>query len=493
MDSFKKRRKLIVIGAGIGGMATAAAMAHSGWDVTLVEQNETAGGKMGRVEFDGCVFDTGPSLITMPFVFKDFFASCGKNFEKYVSLRALEPTCRYFWSDGTRFDAFSNGGGLLKEVKKVFPDDETAVEKYLCDSEKAYEGTKEIFLFNKFDGFKEFLKPKNLRLLPYLPVLRPHRTLHSLHKSFFKNKKLIQLFDRFATYNGSSPYKAPATLSIISHVELGLGAWYPDGGIYSIAKAFEKLCREMGVTIVFKTKVKSVLSERNTATGVVLESDKVLKADAVVSNVDVHWTRKYLLEKKNLREPEFSTSGFVILAVVKKKDRGLSHHNIIFSDNYKQEFDDLFKRKSAADDMTVYISRSSHSDRQMAAPDRENWFILVNAPANGGKTNYWKENKEEYFKKVLKKMQSSGLDIRDDIISYRIMTPDDFKNDFSAMNGSIYGSASNNALSAFMRPGNISEDIKNLFYVGGSTHPGGGVPLVVLSGGIVAKIIDESF
>jgi phytoene desaturase len=490
MSAFNKR--LIVIGAGIGGMATAAAMAHDGWDVTLLEKEETPGGKMGRVEFDGCVFDTGPSLITMPFVFKNFFASCGRNFDDYVSLRPLEPTCRYFWRDGTQFDAFKNGENLLKELHRVFPEDRSAVQDYLRDAEKAYDGTKDVFLFNRFEGFKEFLKPENLRLLPILPLLRPHKTLHSLHKSFFKSPKLIQIFDRFATYNGSSPYKAPATLSIIAHVELGLGAWYPDGGIYSIAQAFEKLCRELGVEMRFKSEVDEIITERNVAKGVKLRSGEVLKADAVVSNIDVDWTRRNLLKEKSVPEREYSCSGFVILAAVKKKERGLSHHNILFTGNYEREFDDIFKRKIPADDMTVYISNSSHSDPSMAQPDRENWFILINAPSNDS-TEFWKNSAEDYREKVLKKMGEFGLDIRDDILSYKIITPDDFKNRFSATNGSLYGAASNNPLSAFLRPGNISKDVKNLFYVGGSTHPGGGVPLVVLSGGIVANIIRESF
>ncbi|HYF04501.1 MAG TPA: phytoene desaturase family protein [Patescibacteria group bacterium] len=492
MNAIKKRGSVIVIGAGIGGMATAARLAYSGWDVTLFEKNDISGGKMNRIEFDGCVFDTGPSLITMPFVFKEFFASCGRNFDDYVTLRSLEPTCRYFWRDGTRFDAFKNGQSLIKELCRVFPDEIPAVEKYLRDAKKAYEGTKDIFLFNPFDGFKEFLKPRNISLLPFLSTLRPHKTLHALHKSFFKSTKLIQLFDRFATYNGSTPYRAPATLSIISHVELGLGAFYPEGGIYAIARAFEKLCRELGVNIYFKRGVASIICENAVAKGVQLESGEIFKSDIVVSNADVYWTRRYLLKEDCVRTRELSLSGFVALVVVKKKNRGLSHHNILFADDYRAEFDELFKKKNPPDDMTVYISNSSYSDPSMAVSDRENWFILVNAPANGS-GKFWEVLKEEYFQKILKKIQSYGLDIREDILNYKLITPDDLQSRYSAWGGSIYGSASNNIFSAFLRPKNVSDTVKNLFYVGGSTHPGGGVPLVVLSGKIVSEIINEGY
>jgi phytoene desaturase len=429
----------------------------------------------------------------MPFVLRELCEHVGVSLEDYLPLRPVEPTCRYHWSDGTIFDAYSDPGRLGGELERVFPAERAAVETFLRDAATLYEATADVFLFQRFDGFREFFKPRNLRLLPALPRLNVSQTVERSLRGRFTSEKLVQLFARFATYNGSSPYRAPATLNVIPHVELGFGAWYPQGGMYAVAEMLRNLACARGVEIKTGTRVEAVRRTRRRIDAIVADAD-VYPVDAVVSNVDVLWTYRHLLAPAGVAVPaavaraERSCSGYLLLAAVRGRHPELAHHNIFFSDDYPGEFRDIFERGRLPRAMTIYVSISAKSDPRLAPPGCENWYILMNAPA-GGTEHRDLQAQQAYAASVWDRLRAFGMD--PEVQWQSRLTPLDIEQRDNSVGGAIYGASSNSAFSAFLRPTNKAPRLENFYFVGGSTHPGGGVPLVMLSGKITAEMILE--
>ncbi len=484
-------KRIGIIGGGIGGLAAAIHLRRSGYHVTLFEKNRSLGGKVCRLRRDGFTFDLGPTVLTMPYVLRELFESCGRSMDDYLPLSRVEPTCRYHWSDGTTFDAFSDREKLRGELLRVFPEDADAAGRFLDESATLYEATKEIFLFNEFKGAREFLNPRNARLLPLLPRLGVASTMYDSLRKRFRSPKLVQLFSRFATYNGSSPYKAPATLNVIPHVEIGEGAWYPRGGMPAVADAVGRLAAELGVEIHLGSTVEEVRRAGRRLSGLVA-GGRHYPADAIISNADVLWTYRHLLAPAGVPVPrtvagaERSCSGFLMLAAVRGEHPGLAHHNIFFSDDYPEEFRDIFERKRLPQGMTIYISIASKSDPAMAPPSCESWYILMNAPASGidhHDTAAW----DRFADAVWRRLEHFG--IRPERLHESRLTPLDIETRYNSADGAIYGASSNSIFSAFLRPRNKVPGLDNLYFAGGSTHPGGGVPLVLLSGRITAGIV----
>lgn len=469
-------------------------MAKSGFDVTVLEKNETLGGKVNFVEAKGFKFDTGASLLTMKHVFEDLFEFCGKRLEDYLELVKLEPICRYFWSDGTRFDASDDLEKTEKQIAEIEPRDVESFRVFLADSRKKYEVAERTFLKHNLVNLPNLL---NFSHLGDIWTISAIRSLDSLVKSYFKSPKLRQLFNRYATYNGSSPFETPATFSLISYVEFGLGAWYPKGGIYEIPKALEKLGRESGVNFRTNCEVEKILIEDRKAKGVQLRNGEILGSDFVVANSDAIETYRNLIEKSarrtytdaKLNKIEPSCSGFVLLLGTSRKFPQLAHHNIFFSDDYKAEFDAIFKDLRPALNPTIYVCATSKTDQTQSPENCENLFVLINAPYTSAKTD-WTKEAQGYRNLIIKKLEEFGLeDLEKSIEFEQIITPDDFETKYRANRGSIYGVSSNGIFSAFLRPSNKTKDIENLYFVGGTTHPGGGMPLVLLSGKMACDLI----
>lgn len=475
-------------------MSATCRLAKSGFDVTVLEKNERIGGKVNFVEADGYKFDTGASLVTMKHVFEDLFEFCGRNLEDYLKIEPLEPICRYFWSDETVFDASQNIEKTAEEIEKIEPQDVSGFQKFLADSRTKYEIAERTFLAKSLNELPKLLKPKNLSDLLKISTLK---TLDKHNKQYFSSPKLQQLFNRFATYNGSSPYKTPATFALIPYVEFGLGAWYVKGGIYQIPKALEKLAVELGVKFRCSTEVEKIVIENGKTKGVQLINGEVLAGDIVVTNADAIETYRNLIDKnkrkiytdKKLENIEPSCSGFVLLLGTNKKFDNLAHHNIFFSDDYKTEFEAIFETKTLPEDPTIYICATSRTDETQAPENCENLFILINAPYTSSATD-WENEKQNYRDLIIKKLEGFGLeDLENSIKFEQIITPEDFEEKYRANKGSIYGISSNGIFSAFMRVPNMAKDIENLYFVGGTTHPGGGMPLVLLSGKMACELI----
>lgn len=491
------KKKICVIGAGLGGLSAAIRLANKGFEVDLYEQNSTPGGKAGEIKEIGYRFDTGPSLLTMPQVIKDLFSECGENIDDYLSINRLELICKYIYPDGSIINAYSDQDKFGKEIDEKTSDNSASLNKYLTYCKTIYDLAGDLFLTKDPSSISTYLNSKALKTLLNVRKIDPLRTINEANESFFKDQRLVQLFNRYATYNGSNPYLAPATLNIIPHVEYNQGSFIPVGGIYSISKALNKLAEKKGVNIFLNQKVDEIILE-NREVKAIKVNDKIIKYDKIISNVDVNFTFKNLIKNFESREsrryekklPSFS--GLVFYWGIKKEFPELETHNILFSKDYKKEFDDLFNNKTIHNDPTVYIYISSKLNKDDAPSEKENWFVMVNAPHIQDQN--WDSEVKTARKNVVKKINNFlKTDIESLIEFEKIMSPVDIQNRTGSYLGSIYGISSNDKFAAFMRQSNKSKTVKNLYFCGGSAHPGGGIPLVILSGKIVSDIIESEY
>jgi phytoene desaturase len=484
---------VIIVGGGLGGLATAIRLAAQGRRVTLLEKNERVGGKLNLVQEAGYTFDTGPSLLTMPWVIEELFATAGRRMADYLALEQIEPTCRYLWPDGTRFDAWQRLPQLIQEVERLSPADVPGLFRFLAHTARIYDAVADTFLLKPFDGLAELLTPKLAWNGPRIDALR---SVDAAVRSFFRSPHLRQVFNRYATYNGSSPYLSPATFNVIAYIEFAEGGWYVRGGMYALAAALQRLACELGVEIRTCAPVAELLLEGGAARGVRLESGEELRAGQVVVNADPRYAYQALVPGQpataaRLARLEPSCSGFVLFLGVSRQYPQLAHHNIFFSADYPREFAAIFQKGVPAADPTVYVAATSVTDPEHAPPGHTNLFVLVNAPALGPRVN-WAREAQPYRDLVIAKLERMGLDgLRDAVAYEQIWTPADIATRYNAAGGAIYGLASNNPFSAFMRPPLRARGTRGLYFVGGGTHPGGGIPLVLLSGRAVAERVCE--
>ena len=479
--------KVTVIGAGIGGLATAAMLAADGYDVDLFERNDTVGGKMQEYRSNGFRFDTGPSLLTMPFLLKEVFEYCGKKPEEYLAWKSIEPICRYRFSDGTVFNNYLDPEHNRSGLMRIAPEDIDAWDAFLDYSAELYRKAAGNFMFNPLQSMSDI----SLKDLPDLLGIDAFSTVSKRVDQYFRSPRLRQLFKRFPTYNGSSPFQAPATLNVIPYVELRLGGFYISGGMYQLAQALLKLAKSCGVNVHTSVPVDMIVpdpSKKRMVCGVMINGE-LHESDMVVANSDATETYLNLLPKNTLSgfnrrkisRIEPSCSGFVVMLGINRTYRQLEHHNIFFSDNYEEEFRSIFEKGELPDEPTIYITNTSQTDPDDAPPGCSNLYMLVNAPYTQ-KGHLWHEWMETYTDHIIHTLEKRGLDgLRDSVVERETITPADFERLYRSNRGSIYGTSSNNRSAAFSRPGNKSPWFNNLYLCGGSTHPGGGIPLVLQS------------
>jgi len=492
-------KTIAIIGAGVGGMAAAIHLAAQGFRVQIFERNASVGGKLNLLECDGWRFDTGPSLLTMPDVARDLFAVAGASLDDALELVPLDPTCRYTFPDGIIFDTSSEQERMMATISEFSEHDAEHFPRFLDYGRRVYEITAEPFLFNALDGMPQvgsaLLRRLN-RPQDLARVLSPI-TLHQLVKRHFRDPHMQQVFDRYATYNGSSPYRTPAVYAIIPYVEYHFGVWYPRGGLYRLAEALVDLLAKVGVELHLNAPVRRVICGGRGVMGIELVEGGDIPADAVISNVDIATTYRYLVPEdarprafvERLASMEPSLSGFVLLLGTDCRYDHLLHHNIYFSDNYRQEFFDIFERRVAPRDPTIYVCATSRTDATQAPDGGENLFVLVNAPYLSDDFS-WTAERENYRDLVIDKLERMGLvGLREHIVFERIITPEDLEARYGAQRGAIYGFSSNSLFAPFARPQNRAPDLPGLYFAGGSVHPGGGLPLVMLSGKIAADLI----
>lgn len=490
-QNIPKDKKTVVVGAGVGGLAIAIRLAIKGYEVTVFERNAYPGGKLSAFEQNGYLFDAGPSLFTQPANIEELFELAEEPIQNYFEYVKIPIACRYFYEDGKIINAYTDKTLFARELQQVVGENPKAVIEYLQTAEKAYQSIGNIFLHYSLHKFKTWF---HSRIFAAIGATKPAfltLSMHQYHTKKFKSAHTVQLFNRFATYNGSNPYQAPAMLSMIPHLEQNEGTFYPKGGMISITNALYKLALKLGVTFEFNTSVDKITHESGKVTGVTT-TDKHHAAHVVVTNSDVYYLYRDLIQfpkaaAKTLKR-ERSSSALIFYWGMKKEFPQLLLHNIFFSDHYADEFKQLFETKTIIEDPTVYINITAKQEMGQAPMGKENWFVMINAPADEGQN--WTEIHQKVKANVLKKIaRILGEDIAAAIETEHILDPKGIEFQTQSYKGSLYGTSSNSPFSAFLRHPNFSTSLKGLYCTGGSVHPGGGIPLSLKSAKIVSEMI----
>jgi phytoene desaturase len=496
--------RVVVIGAGMGGMAAAARLRVKGHEVTVVEAAETHGGKLGTYRRDGFVFDTGPSLFTLPAVYRDLFLKTGGPLEDSVTLVPLEPGFHVRFADGTLLPMPGVGAGAAATAMGDVLGGRAADDwrRLLERGGRMWATTRRPFLESPLHGIRDLVPLA--RDLGDVRTVAPWQTLRRLGTATLSDWRARQVLDRYATYAGSDPRRAPAVLATIPYVEATFGAWHVAGGLRSLGDALRARLDERAVTMRFGVPAARIELSGGRVAGVVLADGSRLPAEVVVANADAARVYGALLGPGAPREPlrrlaraTPSLAGFVLLLAVQGRTPGLAHNNVWFPRDYDPEFDAIFgPRPQPVDDPTIYACVPD--DPAMRPDGHEAWFVLVNAPRHspGGTqrgTVDWDAPglADRYADLVLRRLAERGTDVRGRLLWRALRTPADLERATGAPGGAIYGTSSNGPRAAFLRPQNAAP-VPGLFLVGGSAHPGGGLPLVGLSAEIVANLVGRA-
>jgi phytoene desaturase len=494
--------RVAVVGAGLGGLAAAARLAALGHDVTVLEQAAEIGGKLGWVSRDGHGFDTGPSLLTLPQLYRDLFAATGAPLDDVLDLVPLDPAADLRFADGTRLRMPGSRADVPAALDDALGAGAGAQWAALMDrAEAMWRVAEQPFLRSPLAGAATLARLA--RSPADVATVAPWQTLRGLGERYLRHPHLRTVLDRYATYSGSDPRRAPAVLATVPYAEQEFGSWYVRGGLRRLGLAVAERAVSLGARVRTSSPVAAVLVEGGRARGVRLASGETVRADVVVSAGDAAALYRDLLPADRrtravrgaLARATPSLSGFVLLLSLRGRTPGLAHHTVLFPEDYDAEFDAVFgRRPRPVEDPTVYVSAP---DDPATRPDdaSESWFVLVNAPRHvaghdpaGGVDWTAPGLADAYAARVLSVMARRGLDVRDRVTECVVRTPADLERDTGSVGGSIYGTSSNGARAAFLRPANASP-VPGLFLVGGSAHPGGGLPLVALSAEIVAGLV----
>lgn len=478
-----------IVGAGIAGLATSIRLASRGHHVTVFEQSDKPGGKLDSISWEGFRWDTGPSFFMLPDLIDELYILAGEEMKTSIRTRKLDVITRYFYEDGKILNAFGDYELFLEEVENVFGEPAERIQQHLERSKKIYELTSELFIFNTFYRWGTFLSQKFMKAFLHAWKLDSMVTMHDANRKRFDSKQLVQLFDRYATYIGSDPYRAPGTLNIISHLEHNLGAYFPEKGMNSLADGLKELADKLGVIFHFNQPVEKVVMDKKEAKGVVVEGG-IYPSDIVVSDVDIFYLYRDLLEDipfpvKHFKK-ERSTSALIFYWAIDGEFPQLDLHNILFSANYREEFRHLSHKSEIYDDPTVHLFITSKVVRSDAPGGKENWYVMINVPENLGQD--WDCIIEQARKNILQKIyRMLGVKIESFILNEFVADPRSIEASTYSHRGALYGNSSNSRIAAFSRHPNFLKKYKGLFFVGGSVHPGGGIPLCLAS----AKIVDQ--
>ncbi|MEN9687376.1 MAG: hypothetical protein RL381_388 [Actinomycetota bacterium] len=494
----KNPERIAVIGAGIGGLCTAARLAKVGHHVTIFEASDRTGGKC-RTEWIGrYAFDTGPSLLTLPAVYRDFFQRTGTVMGRVLEIEEVNPSFDYRFRDGksVRFSNLSRKKTLEAIEESLGRDAALEWDSVMLRAERMWDVSREPFIESELRSWWSLVK--RVRILRDLRTIAPWQSLRDLN---IASPYLSKIMDRYATYSGSDPRVAPAVLSTIAFVEEAFGAWHVKGGIGTLAEKITKRCQDLRVEIRLNSPVEGISLTGDRATGLIVNNEN-LSFDRIVANADAQFVYNSLLPshrkvrkvRKGLAKQEPSLAGFSLLLGLKPSEHPrLAHHTILFPENYDEEFESIFNKKIPVEDPTIYIC-APHDPLMVNGEGHEAWSILVNAPRHSTDVDGfdWSDEnfKRMYAQRIIDRIEASGISLRDRLEVLEIRTPLDLQMSVNAPGGSIYGTSSNGARSAFTRAKNRSP-IKGLYLVGGSAHPGGGLPLVGLSAEMVANAILE--
>ena len=486
-------KKAIIIGSGIAGIAASIRLSMKGYHVEVFEANSYPGGKLSEIEIEGYRFDAGPSLFTLPEQVDELFRLAGKIPEEHFEYDKLDVTCQYFWEDGTSLKAYADLHFFAEEVQRILGEPAASIGEALQHSAFIYDSLAPLFMNRSLHKLDTWTNPRALKSYLRMGKLGIFSTMNEANRKQFSHPKLVQLFNRYATYNGSNPFETPATLNIIPHLEFNIGAFFPKKGMHDITMSLYKLSKELGVKYHFGQKVEKVLVENGEAIGVRVKSQDMF-ADLVVNNMDMVNAYKTVLKEEKqpkllLKQPK-SSSALIFYWGIKRDFPELDLHNIFFSDNYPLEFEHIFKRGTIYDDPTVYVNITSTHKSDDAPAGCMNWFTMINVPNNQGQD--WDKMIATAKRNILHKLNRIlKTDVESLIEVEEILDPRTIESKTSSAQGALYGNSSNNKFAAFLRHANYSSSIKNLYFCGGSVHPGGGIPLCLLSAKIMSEMIER--
>ncbi|MBU6332479.1 MAG: phytoene desaturase [Bacteroidetes bacterium] len=483
-------QRVAVIGGGVAGLAAAARLAAQGYRVDLLEAASEPGGKMRDYQADGFRFDGGPSLFTLPEVMEQLFADCGKKMSDYVTYDRLELVTRYFYPDGTQVNAWSSPERLASELELKIGEPAAQVLAFLERAAYMYRITASVFIERSLHDWRNLLRLSTFLRLFAIPRLGIFTSMYHFQKRWLRHERSLQLFGRFATYNGSDPYRAPGTLSMIAHVEQERGAFYPHGGMVALRDALHQLAIDLGVHIRVNTRADRFWIHEKRLKGLLLGAEREIYPIVVCANDILQVQRQQMPRKYSLKRflsQELSTSAVVFHWAVRGSFPQLDLHNVFFSTHYRREFQHL-QRGEIDFDPTWYVYISSKKNPADAPSGFENWFVMANVPAQ--RDLPWEalveRLREEAFDRLSKAL---GIDLKSLVNEQRVITPLEMERATGAVGGALYGPASNSRWSAFLRQANRDQRIKGLFYCGGTVHPGGGIPLCLHSAAITADLV----
>lgn len=487
------KQKVGIVGSGIAGLATAVHLSRKGYQVVVFEQGPTFGGKLGAATRGSYRFDLGPSLFTMPNLLTSLL---DEDLKATFEVTPLHTLCHYFYEHKTTpFKAPATPKDFIQEASAYFEEHPERISRFLKKSKRVYDITAPVFLENSLHRLKTYVSKSGLKGILNLWRINMFQTMNESLEHQFKNPDFIQFFNRYATYNGSDPYQAPATLNVISHLELHYGAYLPNQGMRAIAEILFQQAQRLGVTFLFNTGISHAEKHQGNITQLVDNQGHYHPIDLCVANVDVKVMYQHILKKdipKKIRNAENSSSALIFYFGVKRSFPELDVHNILFSKNYKAEFEAIFRTHTLQDDPTVYINITSKIIKSDAPEGCENWFVMINAAHDKGQ--YTDSFLSEARKKIIQKINSIlKIDLESLIEEEDVLSPVTIASRTGSDKGSLYGISSNNRMSAFFRQSNHSSDFKNLYFCGGSVHPGGGIPLCLHSAQILNKIIPDAY
>lgn len=483
----------LVIGAGIGGIATAARLAKNGYQVTVLEKNDQPGGRCNQITRDGHRFDIGPTLFLMPEVFAETYASLGEKMEDHLDLKRIDPTYKVHFDDGLRLQLTADIGSMQAQLDQVEPGAFGGFLRYIAEGNRHYKVSLEKFVGRNFRNIFEYFSLANLPLLFQLKALIKH---YNNVGRFFKDERLKAAFTFQNMYLGLSPYDAPATYSLLQYTELADGIWYPVGGMYRVIETLTAIAEKLGVRFVYNAAVRTLKVAGGKVEHVETEDGKRWEADVFVGNADLPYIYKELLPKNNesakLEKKSYTCSTIMFYWGVDKVYPQIGHHNVFLAGDYKTSFDSIFNEHALPEKPSFYVHAPARTDVSAAPAGQDTLYVLVPV-GHIDETNPqdWPALVERARETVLARLgaELGASDLREHIKFEIVKTPVTWQQEFNLAKGAAFGLSHNFMQVGYLRPQNRHTQFNNLYFTGASTHPGTGLPIVLLSARLTTERI----
>ncbi|UCC61963.1 MAG: phytoene desaturase [Anaerolineae bacterium] len=486
------RKSVIVVGAGLGGIATAAHLARNGYRVTVYEKNSIPGGRCGKLVRDGHHFDTGPTLFLMPEIFAQAFAGLGECMEDHLDLRRIDPTYHIHFDNGSTLALTSDLKAMQAQLETIERGSFGGYLRYLSEGHQHYRLSKAHLVERNFYSLPEYLCPKNLLLLLRLKALKRH--FRHVGR-YFKDDRLKVAFTFQDMYVGLSPYEAPAVFSLLQYAELADGIWFPIGGMYRLVEALVSIAESAGAQFIYSTPVQKIDVDNGRVTGITLDDGQQIRADLVVANADLPYVYRHLLPDEGLanrlERRKYTCSAIMFFWGVDKKCPELKAHNLFFTDDYRQSFDYIFKDHTLPDEPSFYLHAPARVDPSLA-PDGQDTLVAVIPVGHIDDATFqdWDAIQKQARQSVLQRLSMIGISDLDDHIKFEVSrTPREWHSRYHLAKGATHGLSHNLMQMGYLRPRNRHGRYRNLYFVGASTHPGTGLPTVLVSARLVTERI----